>query len=397
MFIYAHIERILKNLSSEKIAFSIVENSNESNTWYLYTDLFWHRIATGVITKKAVFIGFKNSVTGEVVGNYIRLSSKSKYTKTRLKSILTFYATKIMQNNYSVLPAPIQENGNSFFKAVQLKKTRLDSSKNISGWSCGYLPASDFNFNTWSFETFDNMQSLEAEGITYADCFFDLEDENVVLIENAGGYNDTAVISSFDISDGWHEKDDNVMQSDLHSSYPIMFKYDDAIYGLPNIYANVDEIDFFQKTNDANWIKSGKVLDVKSKNVQDFTPFEHNGKWYAFGSNASCDVLSLYFAETPFSEWSEHPSSPIRMGTLGSRPAGNILYVNNKMYRLGQNCTNVYGGSVVVFEVVDLADDVYKENFVTEIKLPHPFVAFHTFNIGHEKILFDYRKWKVQK
>lgn len=392
MKIYNYVKRLLQIYSSEKITFTTDKKQVGDKIWHFYSDLFWHKIPTGLLIKKGVFVGFKNSKTGDVFGNYIRLSSKAKPTKDRLKKIIDFYTNKIITGAYQKIPFNINDKGYNIFKAISIKKNRLDASKGIDFWGCAYIPKTDFDFKNFEFKSLDNMETLQSD-ITLADCFFDMENENTVLLENEGDFN-TAVISKYDISNGWKKISDDIMVSGLHSSYPISFKYNKKIYALPNIFHDVDKIDFFVRDKTGEYQKSGHKLDVENIDHQDFTPFEVAGRWYAFGANPACDLCRLYVADNPFGKWLEHKSSPINMGLFGSRPAGNVINHNGNMYRLAQNCQNVYGGSISIFKILKLNLNEYKEQFITELKLPESFVAFHTFNVGKDKVLFDYRKYK---
>ncbi len=75
MRIYNYIRNLLKQNGNKDIAFTMDKSVAGKNIWHFHSDLFWLRvIPTGIFTKKGTFIGFKNSKTGEVVGNYIYLS-----------------------------------------------------------------------------------------------------------------------------------------------------------------------------------------------------------------------------------------------------------------------------------------------------------------------------------
>jgi len=322
----------------------------------------------------------------------ICLSYKKRLTEYRIKQLINFYTNNIINNKYCIIPL---DKTISPYNPIQALRARKNDVKNdvIDFWGCAYIPKIDFDFDNFCFKTLKNMKSLEKDNITLADCFFDINNENMVLLEDQGTF-ETAVISKYDISKGWKKVSDNIMKSGLHSSYPISFKYNKKVYALPSIFADIDEIDFFIRTQNGKFEKSGYKLNVLGKDVQDFTPFEYKGLWYSYGTNPLCNILKLYVSDNPFNSWVEHKCSPINIGLFGSRPAGNIIKVNNNIYRLGQNCQDVYGGSISIFKILRLNKDEYEEQFIKELKLPSEYFSFHTFNVGKDKIIFDYKKYR---
>ena len=406
MLVYTHVKNIVRRLSANEVIFTTRKTHIGDAIWHLHTDVFWRGLATGVFARTPAFIGFRHSITGDIVGGYIKLSSKIKPTKYRLQKVLGYYAHTIIQNRYSVTTPFINPQGYSPFYLSKTKdKIRINIETNASDWGLGHMPICDFDFKNWKFKTMDNVQYFQQQG-TYADGFFDRVDKNIVLVENEAmcGLSASATISVFDISDGWKRLADDIMPLGSHSSYPISFTYNNQVFCIPSIWDTmVENIPVWHRKSATQWQryacdiilpKPRLTLHHKGENEsngwrQDFTPFYHKGVWYGFTSRPACDVVFLYTADTPFGIWTEHPMSPICVGVNGGRMAGNIFMQDTKIYRFGQDSTYTYGGAIMVFCIDQLSPRIYKETYIKHIETP--FKAFHTFNMGTDKILFDYK------
>ena len=74
-----------------------------------------------------------------------------------------------------------------------------------------------------------------------------------------------------------------------------------------------------------------------------------NGIWWLFvgvepTEGEACNLLRLYYADSLFGNWVEHPMSPVVNNNLEiSRPAGRIRQIGNQPIRFAQDCTVTYG------------------------------------------------------
>lgn len=95
----------------------------------------------------------------------------------------------------------------------------------------------------------------------------------------------------------------------------------------------------------------------------DNTIFEHEGSWYLFTETGDCDVLSLYYADSPLGPWTEHPKSPIINGNPNyARPGGNIISVEGRLFRFTQDDEPSYGNQIWAFEIQKLTRTEYVEH-----------------------------------
>ena len=404
MLLYLTARQSLSQFSDASHVFAMSKANRGKHVWHLHTDLFYKGFATGTVLW-SVYIGFKNSITGETVGGYMPLSLRKPIVSVkRMQMALQFYTNQIKSGHYTSQQVDIQTTGyDPLFGIWQKRK----SQPTYAGyWHVGTVPASDFDFTTFQFNTLDNIQNYESKSGTYADCFFDPVDNNYVLVENEfDNPHDTAIVDLFSITEGWQKQKTRILDTKFHASYPVSFCVDGDYYAVPNAHA-VDGIAYlpvFKRLAVDKWEQVDYTIKIPqsrhgtyphnarhiSNYTQDFTPFINGDKWYCFTSTPYCDVVHLYTADNPFDTWVEHPMSPIMVGLNGSRPAGNVIEKNGKLYRLGQDCSLVYGGGVMVYEIKNLSPTNYTEKFITKIAMP--YLGNHTFNLSGDKIIFDYR------
>ena len=103
---------------------------------------------------------------------------------------------------------------------------------------------------------------------------------------------------------------------------------------------------------------------VREHFIVDCSPFEHGGKWWMFangGPPENNNTLDLYFAPELRGPWTRHPKSPLNTTRAEARPAGRVIQVDGKIYRLGQDCEKAYGAAVRAYEVLRLTETDYAE------------------------------------
>jgi hypothetical protein len=149
-----------------------------------------------------------------------------------------------------------------------------------------------------------------------------------------------------------------VLRDNFHLSYPFVFKYDDAIFMVPET-RQAGEIRLYRATQFPEKWEQEKII-MKGDYV-DSTFVEFNKKWWMFALNGTKD-LHLYHSDSLFGEWLPHPKSPIIENDLKtSRPAGKIIKYDEKLYRLAQDGVPLYGNKVRVFEIKLMNEKHYEE------------------------------------
>ncbi|TAN61933.1 hypothetical protein EPN16_02565 [bacterium] len=159
-----------------------------------------------------------------------------------------------------------------------------------------------------------------------------------------------------------------VLEEPFHLSYPNIFYWEGKFYMLPESQEAkavrlYEAIDFPEK-----W-KFVKIL-LDGKNFVDPTIFHFMDKFWMFLSDTSNCILYLYYADSLDGAWKEHPKSPIiKDDSSKARPAGNVLFIENRLIRLAQNYFKSYGYAVRAFEITKLDTEEYEEKELPESPL----------------------------
>jgi hypothetical protein len=174
-----------------------------------------------------------------------------------------------------------------------------------------------------------------------------------------------------------------------HCSYPSTLEFEGRQLLLPET-SDWSGPMLFEFT--PNGLEHRCALDVSGRpRLLDPTLFEHRGRWFLFGNRADegDKVLRLWFADSPFGAFCEHPDSPICLSPAGGRMAGSILNHAGRRYRPGQDLRGSYGDGLLLFEIVELSPGAYRESQCLDLRFGHRGGP-HTLNIRANNVLFDY-------
>lgn len=143
-------------------------------------------------------------------------------------------------------------------------------------------------------------------------------------------------------------------------SYPIVFKWQDEFYMMPETFQN-ESIKLYKAVNFPDqWELIGTL--ISGRKYVDNTTFRYHDKWWMFSSVTSCDSLFLFYADDLTGPWTEHPESPVVSGDKKiSRPGGRVLNYNDEFYRFAQDDAVTYGKAVNGFKITKLSATEYKE------------------------------------
>lgn len=141
----------------------------------------------------------------------------------------------------------------------------------------------------------------------------------------------------------------------------------------------------------------------------DPTPFWHDGQLYLFANIADegPSVLRLWTAGDLTEEFTEHPSSPVRLSPQGSRMAGGIFHCDAGLVRVGQDLRREYGDGLTFFRINHIDRDRYQEVILRDFRFDH-CKGPHTLNLKDGQAAFDFyderfslfagiRRWKERQ
>jgi hypothetical protein len=177
-----------------------------------------------------------------------------------------------------------------------------------------------------------------------------------------------------------------------HLSYPCIVQDGDAVYCVPESAESgvtwlyrLDADGAFQRT----------IPIIHNTVVLDPTLFVHEQRWWLLCSNErnrGRSSLQAYWAEALEGPWRPHAANPLKCDFNGSRPAGPVFRLGDRLYRPGQDCRATYGGAVVIHEILELSPAAFREKAVTRIEPdprgPYPH-GLHHIVVGENLVVFD--------
>jgi hypothetical protein len=170
--------------------------------------------------------------------------------------------------------------------------------------------------------------------------------------------------------DGHHWTYDRIVLSEsIHLSYPLVLKYDDEYYMVPETNL-LREVRLYRATSfPYGWTYHATI--VSGRRFVDPTIFFYAGKWWLFVSRTTNDALYLYYSSDLTGGWKEHPLSPVIVGDAGeARPGGrSFVFDHGRIVRIAQKDDLTYGAQVRAFEVDVLTESQYSEHEVFQSPL----------------------------
>ena len=163
----------------------------------------------------------------------------------------------------------------------------------------------------------------------------------------------------------------DLLEHDIHRSYPYIFRYREEWYCLPEQKA-LKKLSLYRLDLDTSrLIHAADILDEVE--AADPSIFFMNEKWWLFFTDTSrkgADLrLCIYHAEGPEGPWTPHLQNPVKTDITSARPAGHIFMNEGKAYRPAQDSSETYGGSIRIMRIDHLTPDTYAE---TEVNHLHP-------------------------
>ena len=202
----------------------------------------------------------------------------------------------------------------------------------------------------------------DTEGVFVADPFFIKRDTIYYMffemLNRESKHGDISYATSSDFVNWKYER--IIIDEPFHLSYPLVFEEKGEFYIIPE--SNEDNsVRLYKATHFPDkWEYVTNLLEGYDYN--DPTTFKYNGKWWMFTSNSSYNMLHLFYADSLLGEWRPHPESPLRKYDKHySNPSGRMINIDEKLYRVTQDCDPYYGKQVFCFEILSLTDTTYAE------------------------------------
>jgi len=129
----------------------------------------------------------------------------------------------------------------------------------------------------------------------------------------------------------------------------------------------------------------------------DPTLVHHDGRWWLFFTERSAALteLHLWWADDALGPWTPHSSNPVKTDVRSARPAGTPFVVDGRLYRPAQDCSDEYGGAVVVHEVELITPERYHERAVNVLRPGRGWAyqrGLHTVSAFGDHLLVDAKR-----
>ncbi|WP_025035328.1 glucosamine inositolphosphorylceramide transferase family protein [Bradyrhizobium sp. DOA9] len=155
-----------------------------------------------------------------------------------------------------------------------------------------------------------------------------------------------------------------VLEEPCHLSYPFLIEDDGELYMIPESSTRGDVVLYKCVRFPDKWERYATLLS--GLELADVTITRHNGLYYLFGAwrdgtGGFSDSLAIYYADRILGPWSPHASNPVLIDRASTRPAGNFVTLNDKLWRPVQDCSDGYGAALALAEVVELSPTAFKQ------------------------------------
>lgn len=278
--------------------------------------------------------------------------------------------------------------------------------------SAGILLTECFTRESWlirgrvdeglSLEFYDfDIEITPPRGRLYADPHVVKKDERYyIFFEDSPTVRDQGVIRMVEMdAQGRMTEPVTVLERPYHLAYPSVIEQDGEYYMIPDTGAHrcVEAYRCEEFPRKWSFFKT-LIPDVRAV---DPTLFEHNGRWWMLVSmieheaGSFSDELFLFHADHPLSDqWTPHPLNPIVTDARKSRPAGRVLEIEGRKYRLSQNGTRGYGYGINLHEIVTLTETDYEEKDTQSLEplWSKQYIGMHTLAHAGNLTLIDVKR-----
>jgi hypothetical protein len=219
-------------------------------------------------------------------------------------------------------------------------------------------------------------------------------EEATILCEYFDYRRAKGTICSIDVSGGdFASSPEPALELAEHSSYPCLVEDGDALYCIPEAHRAREVALFKADPFPRGWTKVGTLLHDVS--AMDPTVFRYDERWWlmcADGDNGGESDLLVWHAATLEGPWLPHAANPVKIDVRSARPGGTPFEWEGNLYRPAQDCSQAYGGRVVVNRVTRLTPQEFAEVPVTTIEPdadgPYP-AGRHTLSALGDLTLID--------
>ena len=122
---------------------------------------------------------------------------------------------------------------------------------------------------------------------------------------------------------------------------------------------------------DLSLSKYPSISNLDGADFRETTLFIKEGIFYFFTSINANDNLHLYTAKSLEDQLVAHPQNPLcDQEPKYSRCGGNIIEIDNKIYRFAQDCSRRYGEKLHLMEITSLSEKYFSQKHICTFLAP---------------------------
>ena len=236
-----------------------------------------------------------------------------------------------------------------------------------------------------------------------ADPFLFAKEDTLYLFYEHKLLRNKGVINMISTTDMTHwSKPVTVLEEPFHLSFPWVFEENGHLYMIPES-GDDHSIRLYEATDYT--LRSFKLVKkiLVSENTDekigfcDTSIFKKDDIYYLWTTrvlNDSINKMELYFSESLFGDYKQHPCSPIQHNQKLGRNAGAVMMYNGKLLRFSQDCSIRYGDNVHISEITNITKLEYSEKGLQYNIIPKKLSFYNSG--GHQFNVCNYKgKWIV--
>ncbi len=197
------------------------------------------------------------------------------------------------------------------------------------------------------------------------------------------------------IIDGANVNEQEILKTNSHYSYPFIFKNKEQLYCVPEGY--MEKAAKLYSIGENLKLASKKTLLPRIEAIDTSILFYNNKYWLFCTINKWLHNAQLYifYSDSLDDEFTPHLLNPVKTDIASARPAGSFFEYEGNIIRPSQNCSETYGGSLMLNKISKLSETEYKEELIKELK---PFdkqfdKGFHHISMDGDTIAIDSKKY----
>jgi hypothetical protein len=147
-----------------------------------------------------------------------------------------------------------------------------------------------------------------------------------------------------------------------HRSYPYLLSADGTIFCVPESAAD-RRVELYRALRFPDQWQHAATL-IEDFPALDSTLFFHDGHWWLLCTSSDEGgehKLHAWHAPALLGPWQPHPLNPLKCDVSSSRPAGRPFVMAGSLYRPAQDCSQTYGGAIVVNRIIALTPSDFRE------------------------------------